>query len=116
MTNSCLIQSLSDIFDPEEFPPQSSKHLATCKECGQEYDTHYNKLTSANLCRQEHSVERTSKDVRGTGWECSECGQVWVHDCDYCIDADDLSYCYEGLHEANDKGTHSEDSNLNAED
>ena len=73
-----------------------------CRECGKEYDSWYNKATSANLCRLEHRVE-TSKDVRGTGWECDECGQVWVHDSDNCIDADDFGYCYEGLHEASDE-------------
>ena len=88
VSNSQLITSLSDIFDSEEYLPQSSKHLETCTDCGEEYDTHYNKLTSVNLCRQEHDVERTTKDVCGTGWECNKCGQMWTRECYYSFDTD----------------------------
>lgn len=57
-------------------------------------------MFSASKCRQKHDVKRTSEDIRGTGWECSECGETWVHEEFYCADADDIGYCFERLHEA----------------
>ena len=65
MSNAGFLTALSNLFDPEEYPPPSKKHIAKCSDCGEKYDTRYNKLSPANLCRQEHDVERTSNDVRG---------------------------------------------------
>ena len=56
ISNSRIITSLADIFNSEEFPPPCPQHLATCKNCGKEYDTQYNKLFSASKCRQKHDV------------------------------------------------------------
>ena len=76
--NSRLIQSLAGIFNSEDYPPPSHKYIKKCTDCGEEYDSRYNNVTSANICRQEHKVERTSKAVCGSGWECTECGQEWI--------------------------------------
>ena len=42
------------------------------------------------------------KNVRGTLWECNECGKTWVHEWDGSLatdDIDEFGYCYEGLHD-----------------
>ena len=61
---SDAVTALSNLFDPEEYPPPSKQHVAKCSDCG-EKSTRY-KLSPANLCRQEHDVEITSNDVCGS--------------------------------------------------
>ena len=109
VSNSCLIQPVQAFWTQKII---HLHHIKKCTDSGEAYDSRYNKETSANLCRQEHRIERTSTDVCGTGWECTKYGQEWVCEYDDCIDDDDVGYCYEGLHEASDEGPRSEGSDL----
>ena len=34
-----FLTALSNLFDPEEYPPPSKKHIAKCSDCGEKYDT-----------------------------------------------------------------------------
>ena len=96
---SRLIQSLAGIFNSEDYPPPSHKYMKKCTEAAERSTTPGTTMWHPLTLRQEHKVERTSKAVCGTGWECTECGLEWVREYDDYIDGDDVGYCYKGPHE-----------------
>ena len=102
ITNSGLIVSLAKLFKKSHWPgPASPNELEHCADCSETYDPRYNDDNLRNLCRVQHEVERASKDVGCSAWECERCGERWVREWGDTVDGGDthdIGYCYEGPH------------------
>ena len=80
MTNSRLIIALSKLFEKSQWPGPSSKELVRCGNCSELYDPRNNDNYLRNPCKLKHEVERASKDVGCSSWECEKCGERWVRE------------------------------------